>query len=202
MHAHVKIQFSHVLPIQFTHFNLVRMKFTHIVEIQFVFGRTGPEAVSEPRLHLFQKDLPEGFVPIFFHHFKHLFYESRFKHHVVTNTRQFVDAREIGMKPEHMVEIMAVVFSPEIVLALVFGIDEMGWCQEKSVGVNDQVAVQDSRYDNSCIQLDELLQIPAVSLIFAMVNRDLVKKGENGFVDHDAIGTKKVQDGGHYVNVS
>jgi hypothetical protein len=91
------------------------------------------------------------------------------------------------MKPAHMVKIMAVVFSPEIVLALVFRIDELGRRQEKSVGVNDQVSVQDSRYNDTRIQLDELLQIPAVSTIFAVVNRDLVKKWKNGFVDNNAI---------------
>jgi hypothetical protein len=77
-----------------------------------------------------------------------------------------------------MVEIMAVVFFPEIVLALVFGIDEMGRVYKKGVGVNHQIAVKNSDNDSACIQLDELLQIPAVSFIFAMVNRDLVKKRE------------------------
>jgi hypothetical protein len=61
------------------------------------------------------------------------------------------------MKPEHVVEIMAVVFSPEIVLALVFQINKFGGVYKKGIGVNDQVSVQDSWNDDTRVQLDELL---------------------------------------------
>jgi hypothetical protein len=101
-----------------------------------------------------------------------------------------------------MVEIMAVVFSPEIVLTLVFRIDEVSWFQKECIGVNDQISVQDSRYYETCIQLDELLEIPCISFIFAVINGDLVKKGENRFVDNDAITTNKTWNGCDNVNIS
>jgi hypothetical protein len=90
-----------------------------------------------------------------------------------------------------MVKIMAVVFSPKIVLALVFRIDELSWFQKECVGVNDQISVQDSGYYDARIQFDELLEIPAISFIFAMVNCNLVRKWENRFVNDDAIATNK-----------
>jgi len=96
---------------------------------------------------------------------------------------------------------MAVVFSPEIVLALVFRIDEVSWFQKECICVNDQISVQDSGYYDARIQLDELLEIPAISFIFAMVNGNLVKKGENGFVNDDAITTNKSWNGCDNINI-
>jgi hypothetical protein len=100
-----------------------------------------------------------------------------------------------------MVKIMAVVFSPKIVLALVFRIDELSWFQKKCIGVNDQISVQDSRYYNARIQFDELLNIPAISFIFAMVNGNLVRKWENGFVNNDAIAANKIWNGCNNINI-
>jgi hypothetical protein len=105
------------------------------------------------------------------------------------------------MEPEHMVKIMAVVFSSEIVVALVFRINELGRSQEKSVGVNDQIAVGDSRYDETRVQFDELLQIPGVSLIFAVIYRDLANKWENGFVNDDGIWNKKIKNRSDNINI-
>ena len=105
------------------------------------------------------------------------------------------------MKSLHMVKIMAVVFSPKIVLALVFRIDEMSWFQKECICVNDQISIQDSGYYNARIQFDELLKIPAISFIFAMVNGNLVKKWENGFVNNDAITTNKCWNRCNNINI-
>ena len=85
-----------------------------------------------------------------------------------------------------MLEIIFVVFSTKVVETLVFGIDEPSRIQEKRVGVDDQIAVENSRNDEPCIQFDELLEVPAVSLIFIVVDGNLVGKFKNGFVDHSA----------------
>jgi hypothetical protein len=84
-----------------------------------------------------------------------------------------------------MVEIVGVVFSTKVVETLILRIDKNGWIQEKSVGIDDQIAVENAWNYESCIQFDELLEVPTISFVFVMINSDLVGKGKNRFVDDD-----------------
>jgi hypothetical protein len=85
-----------------------------------------------------------------------------------------------------VVEIVGVMFSTKVVETLILRIDETGWIQEKGVGVDDQITVENAWNNEPCIQFNKLLEVPTISVVLAMIDCNLVGKGKNRFVDDDA----------------